>query len=283
MKYIVTGGAGFVGSNLTDALVAQGHEVLVVDNLSTGKLSNLQCKHVFAYEDIRHFNLNNYREFMDSAAIFHLAAMPRIQPSFTDPVGTMSINVQGTINILDQALLCNIPVIYAGSSSFYYDVYANPYCFAKWQGEECCKMYNAVYCLPVAIARFFNVYGPRHLSEGKYATVVAIFEQQKKQGKKLTVTGNGEQRRDFTHIDDIVAGLIAISQDKWNGEIFNLGSGTNYSINELAGMFNAEIEYIPARPGEADTTLADISLSRQRLDWAPKKSLKQYVKGFINA
>jgi UDP-glucose 4-epimerase len=165
----------------------------------------------------------------------------------------------------------------------YHDKFANPYSFTKQLAEDYGTLYNRVYGVPVAIARFFNVYGPRQLEEGAYATVVGIFERQKRNGENLTVTGDGEKRRDFTHVDDIVSGLIAMSEEDWNAEIFNLGTGTNHSINEVAKMFDHPIEYIPARPGEAQTTLADIHNSKAMLGWRPKKSLKEYVDDLLVA
>lgn len=281
MKYVVSGGAGFIGSNLVDKLIELGHQVLVWDNLSLGKEENIHDKAEFAEVDIRDLHFDKIEDYEDADAIFHLAALPRIQPSFKYPNKTFDINVRGTINVLSIAKKYGIKVIYAGSSSFYHDPYVNPYSFTKWQGEECCKMYNVVYGVPVAIARFFNVYGPRQITEGEYATVIGIFENQKKNNKNLTVTGDGNKRRDFTHVQDIVSGLIAMSKDKWNGEVFNLGSGINYSINELANMFESKIEYIPERPGEAQTTLADITFSREKLNWNPQYSLEKYVKEAI--
>jgi UDP-glucose 4-epimerase len=280
MSTLVTGGAGFIGSNLVDALIEEGHDVTVWDNFSTGSFENINPS--------AHFYKMNLESLEPEAilhkfeTIFHLGALARIQPSFKKPAETHDANVTGTIKVLEVAKKCNAKVVYAGSSSFYHDVYANPYTFTKWIGEEYCKLYNKVYDVPVAIARFFNVYGFRHLAEGPYATVVAIFEEQKKNYKTLTVTGDGEQRRDFTNVDDIVSGLIAMSKDNWDGEIFNLGTGRNHSINELANLFEPKsIEYLPKRPGEADVTLADINLTQEKLGWNPEVVLEDYIKDFI--
>jgi len=280
MKYVVTGGAGFIGSNLVDKLIELGHQVLVWDDLSLGKEENLHEECEFADVDIRQLHEDKIEGYEDAAAIFHLAALPRIQPSFKKPSKTFDVNVKGTINVLEIAKKHQIPMIYAGSSSFYHDPYANPYTFTKWQGEECCSMYNRVYGLPVAIARFFNVYGPRHVREGDYATVIGIFEQQFKNGEPLTITGSGKQRRDFTHVNDIVSGLVAISMKKWNGQIFDFGSGKNHSINELAAMFGTETKYLDSRPGEAVNTLAESRFSRTQLSWEPKESLEDYIRKF---
>lgn len=289
-KYLVTGGAGFIGSHLVDALIDDGHEVDIIDNFSTGKYENLNSKAKVVFKlGIQSFRYSQEFSPKNYEAIFHLAAQARIQPSFDEPLKTHDSNTSGTASILEYAKLCceyknkvlkqtsKTRFVYAGSSTFYHDVYANPYAFCKHMGENYCKLYNAVYGVPVSIARFFNVYGPRQLEEGAYATVIGIFERQFRSKEKLTITGDGEQRRDFTHVKDIVNGLIAMSKDNWNGEVFNLGTGTNYSINEVAQMFGTEYEYIPKRPGEAKETKADISFTEENLGWSPTMSLKDYV------
>lgn len=293
MKALVTGGAGFVGSNLVDRLLEQGHEVAMFDNLATGYKENINPK-VFWYNiDIR-MDLTAPGPGGDDLpyvigelgfvpdVIFHCAALARIQPSFKNPVETLAVNCTGTVRVLELAKAINARVVYAGSSSFYGDPNINPYSHSKWIGEEHCRMYNKVYGVSVAIARFFNVYGPRQVPEGENAAVLGIFETQRRNNQPLTVTGTGEQRRDFTHVDDICSGLIAMSKQGWNGEVFNLGSGVNWSINEAAGMFKpVSIVHIPARPGEAKETLADISFSMANLDWKPKKSLPTYIEEFL--
>ena len=294
-KCLVTGGAGFVGSNLVDYLIEQGDEVDVLDDFSTGKKSNLNPQAKLVYKmNVKSFRFSSeFQKPRDYDVIFHLAAQPRIQPSFDDPAKTHDSNVTGTLCVLEYALRCSeyrvnrlkkihrTRVVYAGSSTFYHDIYANPYAFCKHIGEEYCKLYNKVYEVPTAIARFFNVYGPRHLEEGAYATVIGVFERQAKAGVPLTVTGDGEQRRDFTHVLDIVKGLVAMSNEDWNGEEFPLGTGTNYSINEVAKMFDREYTYIPQRPGEAQETRADISFTTEKLGWKPTMSLEEYVQNAI--
>lgn len=294
-KCLVTGGAGFVGSNLVDLLIEQGDQVDILDDFSTGKQSNVNPKAKLIYKmSIKSFRYSaEFQKFRDYDVIFHLAAQPRIQPSFTDPAKTHDSNVSGTLSILEYARFCSeyrikhlkkldkTRVVYAGSSTFYHDVYANPYAFCKHIGEEYCILYNKVYGIPTAIARFFNVYGPRHLDEGAYATVIGVFERQAKAGIPLTVTGDGEQRRDFTHVGDIVSGLVAMSQSDWNGEVFPLGTGTNHSINEVAKMFDREYTYIPQRPGEAKETKADISFTKEKLGWCPKMSLEEYIRNAV--
>jgi UDP-glucose 4-epimerase len=285
MKCIVTGGAGFIGSNLVDTLINRGDNVFVIDDLSTGKKEHINSKATFLQIDINDLNEKIILEkFGIPDVIFHLAGFSRIEPSFNLPQKTNQSNVDGTLNILEiiRKLNSNIRLIYAGSSSFYYDLYANPYAFTKWIGEEYCKLYTNIYGLSVAIARFFNVYGPRQMETGDFSTLVGIFQRQKSNNQKLTITGDGNQRRDFTHVFDIVSGLIAMSDKDWHGEIFNLGTGINYSINEVAKMFEpCEIEYIPKRKGEAETTLADISFSSKNLSWKPLIRLDDYVKKFL--
>jgi len=290
-KCLVTGGAGFVGSNLVDYLIEQGDEVDIIDDLSTGKLNNIHPKAKLIYKmNLKSFRYSSdFEKPRDYDVIFHLAAQSRIQPSFSDPATTHDSNVTGTMCILEYARKCSdfrleqlkkiqrTRVVYAGSSTFYFDVMANPYAFCKHIGEEYCRMYNSVYKIPAAIARFFNVYGPRQLEEGTFATVIGIFEKQKKLGEPLTITGDGEQRRDFTHVLDIVKGLVAMSNDDWNGESFPLGTGTNYSINEVARMFRHEYTYLPKRPGEAEDTKADISYTTEKLGWTPTMSLEAYI------
>lgn len=284
MEILVTGGAGFIGSNLVDKLISNGHNVEVWDNLSTGKTENINEKAFFRQQDVRFIDhLFEHRKF---DVIFHLAALARIQPSFENPPFTCDNNIMGTLNVLELARRCGAKVVYAGSSSFYHDPLVNPYSFSKWVGEECCKMYHKVHGTPVSMARFFNVYGPRQLDTGTYATVIGIFEKQKKAGLPLTVTGTGEKRRDFTHVQDVVSGLIAISRSlnvQWNGEIFNFGTGTNHSILGVAQMFQPDqIEWLPNRPGEALVTKADTHFSQQVLGWNASFNLPTYVEKFLN-
>ncbi len=281
-KVLVTGGCGFVGSNLVDMLV-KDNEVYVVDNLDTGKKENCNPNAKYIFEDILDVFSGETPEYLkDVEVVFHLAALARIQPSFNRPAKTIDVNARGTSLVCEFARNVDAKLVYAGSSSFYAGVYLNPYAFTKWQGEEICKMYSEVYGTKTAIARFFNVYGERQPYEGPYGTVVGIFERQFGTGQDLTITGNGEQRRDFTYVKDICSGLIAMSKGEFLGEVFNLGRGENFSINELAGFFTgAETTYIPARPGEAWETLADISKSTETLSWTPNYDLQSYVSNWI--
>ena len=283
MKALVTGGAGFVGTNLVKRLLSDGHDVISMDNYSSGFTKNHQdgCKYLDfdctdeeSWEQIKEFWEANMPD-----VIFHMAALARIQPSIKDPYKTILNNFTSTLNTLEYARKNNIRFVYAGSSSFHHGLYESPYAWSKFSGEDLCKLYSNIYEMDTAICRFYNVYGPHQIEEGTYATVIGIFEKQYREGQPLTIVGDGEQRRDFTHIDDIVDGLIKCSEQPFKAEIFELGSGKNYSINEVADMFDKYYirEYIPARKGEYDVTLADYSLAKDVLDWKPTKDLSDYI------
>jgi len=283
MKFLVTGGVGFIGTNLIKELLKDENEVVSIDNYSTGLKEN-------ELDGCKYYNVNvcDYKSFdqyiKDVDLVFHLAALPRIQPSFKNPLTTFKTNVEGTINLLDWCREKNTPLVYAGSSSTHGGVYKNPYTFTKWQGEELCNLYSKVYSLQTSICRFYNVYGPHQLTEGEYCTVIGIFERQKNNGEVLTITGDGQQRRDFTHVDDIVDGLIKCGLDLINennsvanGETFELGRGINYSINEVANMFGGEKTYIDQKKGEVRDTLCIDSKAKELLNWNPKRNLEDYI------
>ena len=283
MKVLVTGGVGFIGTNLIKELLKDENEVVSIDNYSTGLKENELdgCK----YYNVNICDYKNFDQYIEDVdLVFHLAALPRIQPSFKNPLTTFKTNVEGTINLLDWCKEKNVPLVYAGSSSTHGGVYKNPYTFTKWQGEELCKLYSKVYSLQTAICRFYNVYGPHQLTEGEYCTVIGIFERQKNNGEVLTITGDGQQRRDFTHVDDIVDGLIKCGLDlikednsKANGETFELGRGINYSINEVANMFGGEKTYIDQKKGEVRDTLCVDLKAKELLNWNPKRNLEDYI------
>jgi len=272
---LITGGAGFVGTNLVKRLIAEGHEVTSLDNYSTGKKENEQqgCKYIVGDITDRTLMLEEYD------VIFHLAALARIQPSLKNPLETVDVNVSGTLNILEIARKHDIPVIYAGSSSCHHGLYGSPYAWSKYAGEQLCKLYSDVYGLSTTICRFYNVYGPYQLEDGDYSTILGIFERQYRNNEPLTITADGEQRRDFTHVSDIVDGLYRCIGRKSQADIFELGSGKNYSINEVANLFNTETKYILARKGEYPYTLCDYSYAQSELGWTPIRNLEDYIKG----
>ena len=280
MRALITGGAGFVGTNLIKRLLEDGHKVVSLDNYSTGKKENEQ-KGCYYY-DVDLSEVTDYSFFMEKPdVIFHLAALPRIVPSFENPVATYTSGPVATINVLDWAKKDKITVIYAGSSSCTGDVYANPYTFSKWQNEELCNLYSKLFDVPTTICRFYNVYGEYQTNEGAYCNVLGIFERKYSKGKPLTITGDGEQRRDFTYVGDIVDGLIRASQYKSDSlsEEFELGNGKNYSINELAEAFgDYPKEYVDARPGEMRVTLNTDTKAGDLLGWKPKGDIIKFVK-----
>jgi len=285
MKALVTGGAGFVGTNLIKRLVKEGYDVTSFDNYSTGLRENQLTDCTYITWDIR----EEFDYVSDIDVIFHMAALPRIKPSFENPTEVVDTNVKGTANVLEYARKTKTPVIYAGSSSFWGGVYKNPYTFSKWQGEELCKMYEQIYGLNVTICRFYNVYGDYMPAEGSYRTVLPIFLEQHRSGEPLTITSDGEQRRDFTHVDDIVDAMMKVVQlNKW-GSVYELGRGKNHSINEVVEMFltNGKFSdvsykdpiYIDEIPGETRNTLCKSELARKKLKWNPKINLEDWIKG----
>jgi len=298
MKIIVMGGAGFVGTNLIKRLLKDGHEVSSVDNYSTGFKENHQDGCTYYEHDLSskhtlgiYVDHETYPSWRDNEfdLIFNVAALARIQPSLSDPVKAISNNFNSALNVLEWARNNDTPVVFSGSSTLHHGLWGSPYAWSKYAGEQLCELYNKVYDLPTSICRFYNVYGEHQLEDGAYATVVGIFEKQYRNGKPLTVTGDGEQRRDFTHIDDIVDGLVRCGLNLLtdtkvsNGQAYELGRGLNFSINEIAKMFDdAEVEYIPARKGEYPFTLADYTKAKEELGWKPSLNIKDYISEVIS-
>ena len=282
MKVLVTGGAGFIGTNLIKRLLKDGHEVVSIDNYSTGKKENEQDGCIYYDYDLSYSYVRDDGDSYD--VIFHLAALARIQPSLKHPYKTIYNNFTSTLHILEYGRKNDVKVIYAGSSSIHGGAYKNPYTFTKWQGDKLCHLYSETLNFPVNVCRFYNVYGPHHLTEGEYCTVVGIFERQYQNGEPLTITWDGEQRRDFTHVDDIVDGLILTSECKSWGLTIELGRGKNYSINDLVDMFGEDYprEYIDKRPGEMRSTLCDLGLAYSVVGYQPTRELKDYINGLIN-
>ena len=276
MNILVTGGAGFVGTNLIKRLVNEGHDVTSIDNYSTGLKLNHQerCN----YKEANIYDYDCRTEIYDT--VFHLAAIARIQPSFNNPIEYFNTNANGTIQLAEHCAKHNIPIIYAGSSSHHSGKFKNPYTFSKDIGEECLKLFFECFGLQYSIARFYNVYGPFQLTEGGYTTLIGRWINNIKKGSQCEIYGDGEQRRDFTHVDDIVEALIRILNQQKYGYTFELGRGKNISVNEVAKMFNIKPIYKDSKPGEARHTLCESLVAKKLLGWNPQINLIDYIKNF---
>jgi UDP-glucose 4-epimerase len=279
MKILVTGGAGFIGTNLIKKLLKQGHEVTSIDNYSTGFKKNHQEGARYIELDIK--NTSDYSFLGEFDVVYHLAALARIQPSFKNPIETFEVNVNGTLHLAHYCSQNNIPLIYAGSSSHHSGKFKNPYTFSKDIGEEIIQLFQLHYGLKSSITRFYNVYGPYHLKEGAYCTVIGKWETAIENDKSLIIFGDGTKRRDFTHVDDIVNALTLISEKQTWGHIFELGRGVNYSIQEIANLYNHSIQYDDDKPGEAQETLCTDTLARELLGWEPKLDISNYIKNYL--
>jgi len=278
MKVIITGGAGFIGTNLCEKLI-KNHEVYSLDNYSIGSIDNHIEGVTYLQGDI--VNIDNIIK-NDFDLCFHLAGLSRIQPSFENPFDTFHSNTLGTQKVLDWSRKNNTKVIYSGSSSKHHNPYQSPYALYKFLGEELCKMYRRVYGMKIEISRFYNVYGPKEIIDGDWAAVIGIWRRQIRDGEPLTIVGDGEQRRDFTHVFDIIDGLIRISKsDKSHNDAWELGSGKNYSINEVAKLFKkkfkCKVKYIPDQNGNYRETLREHSDAIKILGWKPKDRLSKYI------
>jgi UDP-glucose 4-epimerase len=290
-KAVVTGGAGFIGSHLVDELVKHGYDVHVIDDLSSGLKVNVNPKATLHVADIRNFDVVA-RIINGANYIFHEAALPRVQYSIEHPEETHSVNVNGTLNVLIAASQESRlkKFIYAASSSAYgnqdkmplrEDLHANPispYGLQKYIGELQCRVWAEVYGLPTVSLRYFNVYGPRASHDGAYALVIAKFLKQRQENTLMTITGDGEQTRDFTHVRDVVAAnLLAAESDRVGyGEVMNIGAGKNTSINEIAKLIGGTAEHIEPRL-EPKHTLADNSKARELIGWEPQVSLEEGI------
>ncbi len=294
IKSLVTGGAGFIGSHIVDQLITDGHEVVCIDN-------------EFADNETFYWNsdAHNIKEsildiprirpyFKDIDYVFHLAAESRIGPAISDPLKTIEINVQGTCNILQLAREFNIKrVIYSSTSSAYGnnpcpnkenqpDDCLNPYSVSKVAGEKLCTMYSNLFGLNTIIFRYFNVYGERAPRRGQYCPVIGIFLRQLEAGEPLSIVGDGTQRRDFVYVGDVVKANICAAFTNVNssafGRVYNVGTGKNISINEIAQLISTNTYFIPPREGEAPENLAEISKLRNTFDWEPEMTVKKWIK-----
>lgn len=289
-KVLVTGGAGFIGSNLVDELVRLNFEVHIIDNLSGGKKENINKKAKFHRLDIT--NLKSIKpKFKGMDYVFHLAALPRVQYSIEHPAETNKANVGGTLKVLISAHEAGVKrVIYSASSSAYGDqkmmplketmlaIPKSPYGLQKHLGELYCRLWSEVYKLPTVSLRYFNVYGPRNNPDGAYALVIAKFLRQRTSGQPMTITGDGKQTRDFTNVRDVVrANILAMKSKRvGKGEVINIGAGKNQSINKIAQLIGGLVKHIPAR-FEPHDTLADNSLAKKLLDWSPRVSIEKGI------
>jgi UDP-glucose 4-epimerase len=273
MKVLVTGGAGFVGTNLIKQLLEDGHSVISVDNYTTGLKSNHQKGCVYIEGDIRNFEFP-----FEIDMIFHMAAIARIQPSFERPEDYIDVNFNGTYEVVKYCTKHDVPLVYAGSSSKHSGKFKNPYTFSKDLGEDIISLYCEHFGLKASIARFYNVYGPNQLTEGGYTTLIGRWIHNIQNDVDCIIYGDGSKRRDFTHVDDIVDALIRIpNRDAWGYE-FELGRGKNYSVNEVADMFGIKPNYEDDKPGEAQITLSEDIVARDILGWNPTINLETYIK-----
>ena len=296
MKYVVVGGAGFIGSNIVDKLVEQNHEVVIIDNLSTGKMENVNPKASIEYLDISNTKeCPSMVEIMSGAdSVFLLAAKARVQPSIENPVEYEMNNTIGTLNVLKCASDAGVRrVVYSASSSAYGNTDKlpsvesdpvnplSPYGAQKYYGEVMCKMFSEVYGLETVSLRYFNIYGERQNVGGAYAMVIGIFVDQLLNGKPMTIRGDGEQRRDFTYVGDVVNANILASQSEnvGNGEVINIGNGDNRSINDIADMIGGDrVNVEPVI--EPKETLANNSLAEKLLGWKPTQNIEDWVPGY---
>ncbi len=293
MRVIVTGGAGFIGSHLVDRLVSLGFEVIVIDDESATTHDQFYYNDSATYYKIDVADYIGIRPlFEDVEYVFHLAAESRIQPTIENPLLCLLTNAHGTAAVLQSAREAKCKkVMYSSTSSTYGlknkpplnenmpEDCLNPYSVTKYTGEKLCKIYTELFDLKTVTFRYFNVYGPREPIKGPYAPVVGLFLRQKAAGEPLTIVGDGLQRRDFTHVDDIVeANLRAIKyRGKLHGHAFNVGTGTNHSVLDLAKMISNTIKFIPKRPGEATETLADMTRMETEFRWKPSKNIEDYI------
>jgi len=294
MKSLVTGGAGFIGSNLVDRLIDMGHEVVVIDNEYSDVHEQFYWNDKaqnYKY-DIRDYE--NTRPLYDGVDyVFHIAAEARIQPAIENPIEAVSINSVGTVTVLQCAREAGVKrVMYSSTSSAYGmnpfpnvetqpDDCLNPYSVSKVNGEKLCKLYTDLFGLPAICFRYFNVYGERQPLRGQYAPVIGIFLRQKAAGEPLTIVGDGEQRRDFTHVSDVVNAnvMAAISNPDYDafGQVYNVGTGKNHSVNEIAKQISDNTVNIPPRIGESRVTLANNEKLRKTFGWSPTVTLEDWI------
>jgi len=293
---LVTGAAGFIGSNLTDYLIKQGHQVICVDNESA------ECNDKF-YWNSKAWNvkadITDYKSmknvFTDVEYVFHLAAESRLQPAINNPIEAVYKNCVGTTTMLQCAREAGVKrFVYSSTSSGYgfnsspnietqLDDCLNPYSASKVAAEKFCKMYSDLYGLETVVLRYFNVFGERSPTRGQYAPVIGIFQRQKDAGEPLTIVGDGTQRRDFIYVGDVARAneLAALMPDVKDhlGQVFNVGSGINYSVQEIADAISDNQTYIPKRDGEMETTWSNIDKINKVIGWKPEIDVIDWING----
>lgn len=306
MNALVTGGAGFIGSNLVDRLIDEGHTVTVIDNESAD--SNEQFYWNSKARNYK-YNVRDYtmvrKLYEGQDAVFHLAAEARIQPTIEDPLKAFENNMIGTATVLECARSCGVKrVVYSSTSAAYGLANTpplsetmptdclNPYSVSKVAGEEICKMYARLYGMETVIFRYFNVYGERQPLRGQYAPVIGIFLRQRAAGEPMTIVGDGTQRRDFTYVGDVVEANIKaatfvapqyiveneIAYRAWEwGQVYNIGTGRNYSINEISALMGGDITHIPSRAAESRLSLANASKAKNQLGWISQVRLEEWI------
>ena len=297
-RVIVTGGAGFIGSHLTDLLLEKGHHVTVIDNLHGGWMKNLKSAASHPHFHFVNADIRNktaiFPLFEDIDWVFHLAALADIVPSIEKPRDYFETNVDGTFNVLEAARQFNVKrFLYAASSSCYGipDHYPTPetapiqpqypYALTKYLGEQLVLHWAQVYQLPALCLRLFNVFGPRSRTTGVYGAVFGVFLAQKLHGRPFTVVGDGKQTRDFTYVDDVVDAFYTAARSTLSNEFMNVGSSGHYSVNRLVELLEGPTTYIPRRPGEPDCTFADVSKIQQKLGWKARISFEEGVKRIL--
>lgn len=292
MKHAVIGGAGFIGHHIVNCLINRGDEVIVIDNLNTGVIENINKQAIFHKLDIVYDNLEPVLQGVTT--VYLTAALARVQPSIKDPISFNKVNVEGILRVLEASRAVGVKrVVYSASSSAYGNANIfptpetastnplSPYGLQKYIGEQYCKLYSELYKLDTVSLRYFNVYGEGMPLTGAYRTVISIFGEQFKNNKPLTVTNDGNQRRDFTYVGDVVAANILAGDynNRLNGDVFNVGNGGNFSVNEVASMFSDNIIYSEQRI-EPFQTLADNNKLRNTFGWSPKGNLKQWIEQY---
>lgn len=298
MRTLVTGGAGFIGSHVVDRLLADGHTVIAVDNLSNGRKANIAQaseNSSFSFHEVDVADFPAIRPlFAGVDWVFHLAALADIVPSIQEPMKYHRSNVDGTVSVLEASRAASVKrFLYAASSSCYglpeviptpenapiMPMY--PYALSKYLGEECVMHWHRVYHLPVVSLRLFNVYGPRSRTSGTYGAVFGVFLAQKLAGKPFTVVGDGKQTRDFTYVSDVADAFVLAAKSSVDGMVMNVGSGGTYSVNSLVELIGGDVTYIPKRPGEPDCTFADVTRIRHELKWQTKVSFRDGVRKML--